>query len=38
MIDTALPEELQGKCTIDGETIGGRGGKNLRIGIESDII
>jgi hypothetical protein len=38
MIDTARPEELQGKCTIDCETIGGRGGKYLRIRIESDII
>jgi hypothetical protein len=29
MIDTALPEELQGKCTIDGKTIGGGSGKYL---------
>lgn len=38
MIDTARPEELQGKCTIDGKAIGGRGGEYLRIRIESDII
>jgi hypothetical protein len=38
MIDTARPEELQGKCTIDGETIGGRGCEYLRIRIESNII
>lgn len=37
-IVTALPEELQGKSAIDGETIGGGCSEYLGIGIESDIV
>jgi hypothetical protein len=35
---TALPEELQGKCTIDCETIRGRCGEYLGIRVESNVI